>query len=124
MAMARKHQELIAWRGAVALVKEVYRASGSFPLEDLSGLTSQIRRTAVAIPATIAEGSAQASKKAFLQFLGMATGQLAALETHVAIARELGYLREGEKLSGLIEDVAKLVAGLTRAVRRGPAQGS
>jgi four helix bundle protein len=122
--MARKHQELVAWRAAVALVKEVYRASGGFPLEDLSGLTGQMRRTAVAIPSTIAEGAARSSKKEFLQLLGVATGQLAALETQVAIACELGYLRESEKLSTLIDDVTKLVNGLTGSVRRGPAQGS
>ncbi|MBC7779230.1 MAG: four helix bundle protein [Proteobacteria bacterium] len=122
--MARKHQELVAWRGSVALVKEVYRASGGFPLEDLNGLTGQIRRTAVSIPATIAEGAARSSKKEFLQSLNVAVGQLAALETYVVLSKELGYLREGEKLSGLIEDVAKLVAGLTSSVRRGPTQGS
>lgn len=120
--MTRRHQELIAWRGSVALVKAVYQASSDFPREDLTGFTSQFRRASVDIPSTIAEGSARPTIQEFLQFLGVAIGQLAVLETHVAIARELGYLDESEKLTGLIDDVAELVSNLIASVHREPAQ--
>jgi len=123
MTMTREHRELIAWRGSVALAKEVYLASVGFPAEDNAVLSTEIRRAAIAIPATIAEGAARASKKEFLLSLDLATGQLAALQAHVAIARELRYLGEDEKLSALIEDVGKLVGGLVTSLRHAPATG-
>lgn len=121
--MTREHRELIAWRGSVALAREVYQASAGFPADDHGVLGAEIRRAAIAVPATIAEGASRASKKEFLQSLGLATGQLAALQAHVAIARELGYLGEDEKLSALIDDVGKLVGGLVASLRQAPATG-
>lgn len=115
--MTRKFRELVAWRASVTLVKEVHEVTCRFPPGDNGLLAGEMRRTAISIPSTIAEGAARPSRKEFLQYLGAAISLLAVLETQAVIATELGYIGESEKLGTLIEDVAKLVSGLTKSLR-------
>ncbi|MBC7344805.1 MAG: four helix bundle protein, partial [Clostridia bacterium] len=82
----RVHHELKAWQEAMALVREVYQATASFPAFEQYGLASQLRRAAVSIPSNIAEGAARESAKEFAQFLTMARGSLSELETQILIA--------------------------------------
>lgn len=89
---ARRYQDLIAWQKAIALVRKVYQATGSFPQKETFGLTSQMRRAAVSIPSNIAEGQGRATRGEFHQFLGHARGSLYELETQLVIAAELQYL--------------------------------
>jgi len=79
----RSFKDLVAWQKSMALVAEVYRASQGFPKEEIFGLTSQIRRSAVSVPSNIAEGNARTSKKEFQYFLSNARGSLAELETQL-----------------------------------------
>ena len=83
----RPHENLEAWNKAVDFVTKVYRATESFPREEKFGLTSQIRRAAVSIPANIAEGAARDSKKEFVYFLSNAQGSASELETELLIAK-------------------------------------
>jgi hypothetical protein len=75
--MARSYRDLVAWRKAMFLVSEIYRATGAFPKDELYGLTSQLRRAAVSVPSNIAEGQARYSKREFHHFLSNARGSLA-----------------------------------------------
>ena len=70
----RPHEKLEVWKKAVDLVVTVYQKTESFPKEERFGLTSQIRRAAVSIPANIAEGAARQSDKEFAYFLSNAQG--------------------------------------------------
>lgn len=95
----RSHGELIAWQKAVALVTDVYSTTKGFPRDELYGLASQLRRSAVSIPSNIAEGQCRAIKGEFIQFLCHARGSLFELETQIIIAKALGYIApevEGE----------------------------
>ena len=118
--MKRAHTELEAWRQGIVLVTALYEATGSFPAEERYGLTSQIRRAAVSIPANIAEGAARGTKKEFLRYLIIARGSISELETLLKIAKEVGILSEQQlrdldrrcnlvssRLSGLITSVRK-----------------
>src|SRR5437016_390948 len=76
-----------------ALVVECYRVTDAFPRNELFGLTNQLRRAAVSVPANIAEGQARFSTQEFIRFLTIARGSLAELETHIEISKELHYLK-------------------------------
>lgn len=68
MAQVRQYQDLIAWQKARVLVSDVYRVTGGWPKDEQYGLTNQIRRAAVSVPANIAEGQGRGSDKEFAHF--------------------------------------------------------
>jgi four helix bundle protein len=115
----RPHQKLEAWIKALELVLEVYKGTEHFPREERYGLTGQIRRAAVSIPANIAEGAGRHSQKEFAHFLSNSQGSASELETELIIAHRLGYLTEAgfQKLTGQLERIGRLITGLTRHVR-------
>jgi four helix bundle protein len=86
-------RQLRVWQGGMDLVVGVYRASGSFPKNELYGLTNQIRRAAVSVPSNIAEGHTRATTKEYLQHVSVAQGSLAEIETQLLIAERLGYIK-------------------------------
>jgi four helix bundle protein len=77
----RPHERLLVWRSGIALVVRVYRLTERFPSTERFGLTSQMRRAAVSIPANIAEGQSREGRKNYIRFVGLARGSLAELET-------------------------------------------
>ena len=116
--MGPSYRDLVAWKKAMELVTEVYRATERFPKEEIYGLTSQLRRAAVSIPCNIAEGQGRLTKGEFQQFLGYARGSLLEMETQVVIAGNLGYLQENQ-MSGLLElsaEVGRILNGLLASI--------
>ena len=101
--MGCSYRDLIVWQKATALVTEIYRATQGFPREEMFGLTSQRRRSAVSVASNIAEGQGRLSKGEFRQFLGQARGSLIEMETQVVIA-ELGLSdsQKGDGVDGLL----------------------
>lgn len=89
--MIQSHRDLIVWQKAIDLVDSVYSLTQAFPVEERYGLVSQLRRAAVSIPANIAEGRARGTRKDYRNFLIMAYGSCAELETHIVISRRLAY---------------------------------
>jgi four helix bundle protein len=96
------HKDLDIWKWGIELVEEVYKTTVEFPKEEIYGLTNQMRRASVSIPSNISEGAVRSSKKEFIQFLYVALGSLAELETQTIISEKLGYLRN-HQLMELIE---------------------
>jgi len=94
------------------IVESVYRVTQSFPKQELYGLTSQLRRAAVSIPANIAEGNSRQHIKEYLNFLSIAQGSVAELETEIEIAGRLKYLAPGE-----VESLMKLLISLGKQIR-------
>jgi len=99
------------------LASNIYILTKDFPKEELYGLTSQIRRSAVSIPANIAEGAARNSNKEFIQYLYIALGSLSELETELIIAQNIGYLKSNDIFEELII-IRKMLSGLINSVRR------
>ncbi len=87
-------KQLRVWQKAMEIVKEVYEVSKQFPREELYGLTSQMRRSAISIPSNIAEGFKRFSNKEYKQFLHIAQGSAAELETQVILSNQLGFLTD------------------------------
>ena len=116
--MQRQHHNLIVWQQGIALVKLVYRLTAKFPSAEAFGLTGQMRRAAVSVPANIAEAVGRAGPKERLHFLGIARGSLNELDTYVVIAKELGYLGDAKDLQTLTDRVFGLIGGLINAERR------
>ncbi len=115
----RPHEKLEVWKMAIEMVVRVYECTSHFPKDERFGLTSQIQRAAVSIPANIAEGAGRNHDREFLQFLGIAQGSASELETELLIAHRLGYIDE-EKFRGIYEEVnaiARMIVGLSRHLR-------
>ncbi len=110
------HRKLVAWQEAVKLVTLVYRETAGFPRDEIFGLTSQLRRSAVSIPANIAEGAGRNSSRELAQFLGIASGSRAELDTHLEIALQLGFVRADSELFSQLARVGKLLVGLRKSI--------
>ena len=94
--MIRDYTDLVVWQKAMDLVTEVYRLVKRLPKEELYALSDQIRRSAVSIPSNIAEGHCRSSDKELTQFLYIARGSNAELDTQIQIAINLGYITADE----------------------------
>ena len=116
----RPHEKLNVWKWAVELVVAVYKLTGSFPQHERFGLTSQIRRAAISIPANIAEGAARDSYKEFVHFLSNAQGSASELETEFLIAERLGYLdaKKYETIKSEIDSIGRMIFGLSQSIKR------
>jgi four helix bundle protein len=122
--MARSYRELFVWQKAKALAVQVYQATEGFPKVETYGLTSQIRRAAVSVASNIAEGQGRLTSGEFLHFLGQARGSLLELDTQLAIALDLGYLKADrhEALDHEIYQVLGLLNRLIESLRKGRSQ--
>jgi len=119
MSTIKSYQDLIAWQKAMDLTVAVYRATASFPREEIYGLTSQLRRAATSIPSNIAEGQGRNSTGEFLQFLGHARGSLFEVETQLLVASKLGML-DSQAATGLLEntsELSRILSGLIGSLR-------
>ncbi len=101
---ARRHYDLRVWQDGIALVKTIYALTAKLPREEQFGLTSQMRRAAVSVPANIAEGAARSTQKEFTHFLTIARGSLAELDTLLILCIEIAYFDRA-----LIEPIQKQV---------------
>jgi len=112
------YSDLVAWQKAMGVVETVYRVTRDWPREELFGLTSQIRRAAVSVPANIAEGQGRTGIKEFLHHLSIANGSLRELQTHVLISQRLGYSDEStcKALMEQTTEVARLLVGLIKSL--------
>ena len=110
------HKDLIVWQKSIKLCKLVYNLTGKFPKEEVYGLISQMRRSAVSIPSNIAEGRNRGTRKDFSQFLRIALGSASELETQIEIAKELSYLdyKDCVEIESLLEEVSKMTMGLIK----------
>lgn len=114
MTAERSHRDLIVWQEAMGLAEMAYQQTEGFPKREIFGLAAQIRRSAVSVPSNIAEGAARNSSREFYQYLGIATGSLAELETQVELAMRLGYLPNDPDTLIQVRRVGRLVNALRK----------
>ena len=111
------HKNLEAWKKATKFITEIYRITQDFPQHELYGLTNQIRRSAVSIPANISEGCARQSDKETIQFLYISIGSIAELETELLIAQNLGYTSNIDEIMEKLIKIRSLVLGLIKYLK-------
>jgi four helix bundle protein len=123
--MGHSYRDLIVWQKAMALVKDIYRTTQSFPADERYGLTSQLRRAAVSIPSNIAEGQGRAFDREFNQFLSHAMGSLMEVETQLLIAEDLGYLQNDQVVQLLkrTAELGRLANGLMATLKKSATVG-
>ncbi len=103
-----RFEDLFVWQKAHQLVLHVYKATKEFPKDELYGLVSQVRRSAVSVPANIAEGYRKRTKAEKQRYLTIAHASLEETRYYLILSKELGYY-DTTKMHGIAEEVSKLL---------------
>lgn len=114
----QSYQDLEVWKKAMELTEEVYLVSSRFPSQERYGITGQLRRSVVSVPANIAEGAERPGPRQFLQFLGVASGSLAEVETLLMLTSRLGFA-DKNRIQQLLDQaghVGRMINGLKRSL--------
>ena len=117
------HKGLNFYKMSIDLVTQTYRITKTFPKSELFALANQMQRAAVSVPSNIAEGSGRGSRTEYLQFLRIAAGSLAELETQYVIAERLEYINANVNadIQAKIEEIRKCLYGFTKTLKIPPA---
>lgn len=116
----KTYREFIAWQKAMAFVTEIYKVTRSFPKDELFGLTSQIRRSAVSIPSNFAEGFGRKGNNEFLRFIRISIGSLYECQTQLEIARNIEYLNDigFDSVFAQSKEIEALLRGLEQKLEK------
>lgn len=119
VATLTTHRDLDVWKLSQQLTLKIYRATQKFPRDELYGLTSQLRRAAIAIGANLAEGAARRSRREFQHFCYIARGSASEVACELLVARDLGLLPSGEyeELTQECERISKMLTTLVKSLR-------
>ena len=115
----RSHKDLKLWQLGMEIAETIYDISRSFPSDERFGITSQLRRSAVSVPANIAEGNARSSTKEYLYHLSIAIGSLAEVETLLDLALRLKHGNSDaiRSLLNVLVEERRMLRGLQRSLR-------
>ncbi len=118
-----KFEDLKVWQKAHQLVLGIYRITKDYPREEKFGLVAQMRRAAVSVPANIAEGFRKRGKRDKVNFYNIAQGSLDELYYYMILSKDLDYFPSPlptrySQLTAEIEEIARMLAGLIKAVVR------
>ena len=108
------YRDLDIWNKGIELVRSIYTVTGKFPKHELYGLSSQMRRSAISIPSNVAEGFKRQHNKEYRQFLYIALGSCAELETQLTIAKELGYISSEKDLLDKADHIGRMITNLLK----------
>ncbi|WP_158817636.1 four helix bundle protein [Methylocapsa sp. S129] len=119
MSEIKSYRDLKIWLDAMTLVEGCYLFTKIFPRDEMYGLTSQIRRASVSVPANIAEGYGRDSTGSYVQFLKVAQGSLKELETHLILSQrlKLGSFDIAEQLLGQADRIGRMLRALVRSLQ-------
>ena len=112
----RSHRDLLVWQRGLLLIKETYRLTARLPKQEMYGLTAQMRRAAISIPANVAEGHSRQATRDYIRFLSIANGSLRELDTYCEVCALLEYL--GEQDLAAMRRLGNETAGLLTRLRQ------
>jgi len=121
LSMENRHfRDLQVWQRSMALARDIYRLTETFPRSELFGLTSQIRRAAVSVPSNIAEGRGRLTHKSFVVFLSQARGSLYEPDTQIELARDLGFTpgNQADTIIAVAGEISRMLHGLMAKMRQ------
>lgn len=115
---AHSYKDLIVWQKSVALAVMIYNLVEQFPKEEIYGLASQMKRSAISIPSNIAEGRYRGTRNDYARFLRISFASGAELETQIEIAKRLPKTNHlhYEKIDALLEEIMKMLNSMTRKI--------
>lgn len=113
------YRDLIVWQKSMDMVEELYKLVRTLPREETYALSDQMRRAAVSIPSNIAEGYARNSKKEYVQFLSVAKGSCAELETQLELAIRLNYFSKenAKSCASVLLEIEKMLTSMQNKLR-------
>ena len=115
MNTTKTFSELIVWQKAHQLTLNIYKMTEDFPKKEIYGLSSQMRRAAVSIPANIAEGYRKRGKQDKARFFNISQGSLEELKHYLILSKDLSYIKENN-LEELTTEVGKLLNAYMKAI--------
>jgi four helix bundle protein len=115
----RDFRSIGAWHKAHELVLSIYRTTADFPKEEMYGLTSQMRRAAMSIPANIAEGCGKNSDTELARYMQISMGSASELEYHLLLAKDLNFMDAAtyDQLNNATIEVKKMLASFITRIR-------
>ncbi|MEK6746916.1 MAG: four helix bundle protein [Pseudomonadota bacterium] len=115
----KNYKDLEVWKKSRILVKQIYQLTKDFPKDELYALTSQLRRAIISVPSNIAEGHSRSGTKDFIQFISIAIGSLAEVETQIILAEDLEYINSSktEKIYGNIHELQRMLHALRTSLK-------
>ena len=119
--MAREYKKLEVWRRSIKFCKMISDLIDGFPRKEDWALSSQLRRAVISVPSNVAEGCGRSSGKDTIRFLYIALGSVNEVVTQLYIAKEFGYINEGElkKFDDELEEIGKMLMGFIGYISRG-----
>lgn len=114
----RDFRKIQVWQKSHELTLRLYKITSIFPKEELYGLTSQIRRASISIPANIAEGCGRDTQTELARFVHIASGSASELEYHLLLAHDLGFIanEEYQELEKAISEIKRMLHGFEKTV--------
>lgn len=115
----KSYKELDVWKKGLDIVDKIYKLTGKFPHEERYGLSVQMQRASVSIPSNIAEGFVRQHSKEYTQFLYVALGSCAELETQLIIANRRNCItqRDTEELQEDVDHESRMLMNLIKSLR-------
>ncbi len=118
MVKIQKFQDLHVWQKAHQFVLEIYNITKDYPQEEKFGLVSQMRRSAISVPANIVEGFRKRGKRDKANFYNIAQGSLDELYYYILLSKDLGFIDNSTYLVNQIEEIERMLTGLIRSIKR------
>lgn len=114
------YRDLVVWQKSIILVEKIYQTTKKLPKHEIYGITSQIQRAAVSIPSNIAEGYSRSHRLEYIQFLSIAKGSLAELETQILILKRVYPNLDYNEIELLLLEISKMLTKLIISLRSKP----
>ena len=114
------YRETVVWQKSMSVARGIYALIALLPREEVYGMRAQITRAAVSVPSNIAEGWTRESPREKMQFLSIAQGSLAELETQLTLCEQLGWfpLRKTSLVRSRVEEVSRILTAFRQKLRK------
>ncbi|EKD63850.1 MAG: S23 ribosomal protein [uncultured bacterium] len=113
---AQSFKDLLIWQKSISLVEKIYSITGGLPKNETHILSSQIKRSAISIPANIAEGFKRMSLGQYKYFLSISNASAAELETHIIIAEKLYKDIDFSDVKNSLSEIQKMLTSFIRKI--------
>ena len=116
----RTHKDLIVWQKSMELVEMIYKITNRLPRSELFGLISQMQRSSISVPSNIAEGAKREHKAEYIQFLSIANGSAAELETQLILTKKLypECKPEIEKTLIILDEILRMIYSFMKSLKK------